>query len=165
MSTRNLRISPREIVRLLRAEILSADNQPELNLTSSKEYRRKGDFRHSTHTPNREPEFDFVTGFALLTIEPRRERDVWVLRVEVETPIGRRSHYDEYGLEHRLLTLDEFEGALHDPKRKRTTVRLSTESPAGREHFEYWLAEMRTRHPRHSEKNRRRNKEPTLGDR
>ena len=154
ISARTLRISARELVRLLRAEIVSANNQPELNLTISKEHRRKGDFRQGTFTPNGEPDFDFVSEFALLTIEPRRERDAWILKIEVETPIGRRSHYDEYGLKRRDLTLDEFEEELRDPMMKRVAVRLATESAAAREHFDQWLAEMRTHHPRRSLKSR-----------
>ena len=154
ISARTLRISARELVRLLRAEIVSANNQPELNLTISKEHRRKGDFRQGTFTPNGEPDFDFVSEFALLTIEPRRERDTWILKIEVETPIGRRSHYDEYGLKRRDLTLDEFEEELRDPMMKRVAVRLATESAAAREHFDQWLAEMRTHHPRRSLKSK-----------
>jgi hypothetical protein len=145
---------------LLRAEIISANGQPELNLIISKEYRRKGDFRYGIHTPNREPDFDFVSEFALLTIEPRRERDVWILKVEVETPIGRRSHYDEYGLEHRYLTLDEFEEELRGPKMKKAAVRLTAESPAAREYFDRWLAEMRAHHPRRSPSRRPRGGHP-----
>ena len=112
MPTLTLRLSAREVVRLLRAEIESARGQPELYFTISTEYLRKGDRAHHVGTPNHEPAFDFVIEHASLTIEPRRERDYWVLKVEVETPVGHRPHYDDAGLLHKDLTLDEFEEIL-----------------------------------------------------
>jgi CBS domain-containing protein len=148
------RLSAREVVRLLRAEIESAKGQPELYFTISKEYLRKGDRAHHSDAPNHEPAFDFVIEHALLTIEPRRERDYWVLKVEVKTPVGRRSHYDDAGLLHKDLTLDEFEQELSVFGKRRIAVRLEAETLAARDHFKQWKLEMRTRHPVRAPKTR-----------
>lgn len=45
------------------------------------------------------------------------------------------------------LTLDEFEGELGSPERKRVTVRFHVQTSAARQDFDWWLADMRTRHP------------------
>jgi CBS domain-containing protein len=151
-STRILRISASEVVRSLRDEIASTNSQPELNLTISKEYVRKKAPRGRTRSADQGPQLDLVNGFALLTIEPRRERDYWVLRVEVETPVGLRSPYDEHGLASRSLTMDEFDEELRSLKDKRIRLRLDAETPAARNHFDRWLSEMRKRHPPPSKK-------------
>lgn len=161
-STHILRISASEVVRLLRDEIAFAKGQPELNLTISKEYIRKKAPRRRTRSADQGPQFDLVSGFALLTIEPRRERDYWVLRVEVETHVGLRSPYDERGLEPSSLTMDEFDEEMRSPKDKRIRLRLETETPAARHHFDRWLSEMRRRYPPPLKK---KASEPTVGPR
>jgi CBS domain-containing protein len=146
-STRVLRSSATEIVRLVREEIATANGQPELNLTISKEYIRRKAPRRRTRSAERGPQLDRVTGFALLTIEPRRERDYWVLKVEVETSVGSRAPYDDRGLESSALTMDEFEEEMRSSKNHRIRLRLEIETSAARRHFDRWLSEMRKRHP------------------
>jgi CBS domain-containing protein len=147
-STRVLRSSAPEIVRLLRDEMASANGQPELNLTISKEYISRKGARCRTKSAEPDPQLDLVTGVALLTIEPRRERDYWALRVEVETAVGLRAPtHAQLPVHPTGHVLDEFEEEMRSPKIQRIRLRLETDTPAARHHFDRWLSEMRKRHP------------------
>ena len=146
-STCTLRISENEVLQLLRAEMASTNSQPELDIAISKDYRRVKRSRQRTRGAKKSPGFEFVNEFALLSIEPRREHDYWVLRVEIETPIGLRVPDDGHGLEFTSLTMKEFDEHMHSPKEKHIRLRLETETPEARRHFNEWLSEMRKSHP------------------
>jgi hypothetical protein len=75
------------------------------------------------------------------------ERDYWVLRVTIERPLGPLSPQEQGVLERKELTLDEFEVELRSADPKEITVRLTSETPTAKRHFDRWLADMRGRHP------------------
>lgn len=139
-----LRLSPLEMVRLLQAEFKAANRQPELAVTASIEYVFDEADRHSKRSEENY-KLDRVTEFGLLAVEPRVERDYWILRIAFERPLGLLPQ-NRHGLTHRDLTLDEFEVALRACERKQITVRLDSETRAAKQHFTRWLAEMRTHH-------------------
>jgi len=132
---------------LLRAETEAADGQPELDTTISDEYIIAEDFDRSAYGLHDGEQFGLVTTVAVLTIEPRMERDYWVLRVTIERPLGPLSPQEQGVLERKELTLDEFETKLGSADPTRTRVRLLYETVAAKQRFDRWLADIRRRHP------------------
>lgn len=160
MPTHTLRLPPADVVRWLRAEMESENGQPDFDLAISKEHITKSKFGGAARGGGRRVRIDVVTEFAVLTVDPHLERDYWVLRVEVEIPLGLHSHHEKAGLGRRDLTLDEFERELNAPTTKQIKVRLETETATSRRHFHRWLLEMRKRHPSRSRTKRLRGTRP-----
>lgn len=166
MPIRTLRLAATEVVRFLRAEIESENGQPPFDLAISKEHITRTKLGRAAHRGGTRAQIDTVTESAVLTVDPHLERDYWVLRVEVETPLGLHSHHEKAGLERKDLTLGEFERELITPKTKQIRVRLETETAASQQHFYRWLLEIRKRHPSRSRVKRlhkTNSKRPTLG--
>lgn len=136
MLTHMLALPAAEAVRLLRAETDAERGQPELDTCAWKEY-----------IIQERADVDLVTELSTLSIEPRVERDYWVLKVTVERALGPLRPEDEGSLARMDMTPDEFEAAFRSPGRKHVTVRLEVETTAARKHFDRWLADMRSRHP------------------
>ena len=151
-----LRLPAAEAVGLLRAETETAHGQPELNTSAWKEYVIKEELHRDADETHQAEDYDRVTSIATLNIEPRLERDYWVLKVVVERRLGLVKPRDEDALARMDMTLDEFEAELRSPGRKRMTVRLAVETAAAKRHFDHWLAEMRSRHPGKKRTKRRR---------
>lgn len=146
MPTRILALPAAEAISLLRAESEAAHGQPELNTSAWKDYVIEEDFDRGVYGIHDGAEFDLVTSVATLNIEPRVERDYWILRVIIERVIGPLPVLAESTLDRTELTLDEFSAEMGVPGPKRTLVRLDVETPIAKEHFDHWLAEMRARH-------------------
>jgi hypothetical protein len=142
-----LALSGLEIVRLLRAETITANGQPELNTTCEKDFIIEEDFDHSAYGIAEDEWFDVVTSETNLTIEPRRESDYWILSVMVERTLGLVRTLDEDKMSHMELSLEEFEIELRSARRKEVTVRLDIQTPDVKQDFDAWLADMRARHP------------------
>lgn len=165
MPTRILRLSATELVRLLRKEMESENGHPDFDLAISKEYVTNSKFDDAARGRGRHAKMGVITESALLTVDPHLERDYWVLRVEVDIPIGLHSRHEKTGLTRRDLTLDEFERELTTPMAKTIRVRLDTETATSHQHFRRWLTEMRKRHSSRSPTKRHprtKPKKPTL---
>lgn len=148
MSTYILGLSAAEVVHLLRAATEAAQGTPELDVGApEKEYVIEEDFDRSAYGLRDGKKFDLATSMATLTIEPRVESGYWVLETVVERPLGPVQASQEDKLVREELTLDEFESELRAPGQKRVVVRLQVQTPAVRQDFDRWLADMRARHP------------------
>lgn len=142
-----LALSATEVVHLLRAETKAANGRPELNTTCEKDYMIEEDFDHRAYGIRDEDRFDLATSVSTLTIEPRVESGYWILSTIVERSLGLVSMSDENKMAFTELTLDEFEIELRTVGRTKITVRVDTQTWAVKQDFDYWLAEMRARHP------------------
>jgi hypothetical protein len=147
MKTFILALSAAEVVHLLQAETKAENGQPEFNTTCEKDYTIEEDFDHGVYGIRDEERFDLVTSVTTLTVEPRREGGYWVLSVVVERMFGLVSTSDENDMAPAELTLDEFTLDLQSIGQKTITVRVDTETSAVKKDFDYWLADMRARHP------------------
>jgi hypothetical protein len=136
-----------EIVRLFRAEYEAAEGQPELDVSRWKEYAIEEGFAGGANAAPEAAKSDLVTAVSTLSIEPRVEHDYWALQVTVERVLGPLADCEDEVVLYRELTLDELEAEFQAPGRKRAKVRLDVSTPAARQHFDRWLADMRTRHP------------------
>lgn len=145
-----------EIAGLLRAETRAAHGQPELNTSAWREYVIEKGFKGRAYGIYGFSRGDLVVEVSTLSIEPRVERDYWILQAIVERPVGPLSEVSEDVMGYAELTFDAFEAALHARGRKRTKARLDVETPAARRHFDRWLAEMRHRHGREPQNGRQR---------
>lgn len=143
-----------EVVRLLRAETVAAFGQPEINMSAWKEYLIEEKFEPGTPGIHERGDYDLVTAVAVLNIEPRVERNYWVLKVIIERPLGSLGPQDEAQLARMEMTLDEFEADMRSAGRKRITVRLVVETSDARQHFDLWLTDLRSRHPREARSSR-----------
>lgn len=147
MPTYILALPGMEVVRLLRAETEAAHGQPELNVSVWQEYVIEEQFERSAYSLHDGEEFDLVTAVAILSIEPRRERDYWTLRTIVERALGPVAARQEGAFARSEMTLDAFDAELRSTGSKLITVRLDAETVTAKEHFDRWLADMRARHP------------------
>jgi hypothetical protein len=136
-----------EAVRLLRTETEAALGQPELDICAWREYVIEEDFDRSAYGIQDGEDLELVTALAILTIEPRVERNYWVLQIMVERALGPLTARDEQSLSRTELTVERFEAELRAAGSKRITVRLEAETPAAKQHFDHWLADIRARHP------------------
>jgi hypothetical protein len=131
-----------EIVHLYRAEWEDTHRQPELDVCIWKEYIVEEGFPGGNGHDN-----DLVTAMNVLSIEPRVERDYWILQVIVERFIGTLAACDAEVVGYKELSLNEFEAEFGGLGHKRVRVRLDAETPSAKHHFDRWLVEMRARHP------------------
>ncbi len=131
-----------EIVRLYRAEWEDTHGQPELDTCIWKEYLVEEGLSGGNGHDN-----DLVTAMAILSIEPRVERDYWILQVIVECFIGTLAACHAEVVGYRELSLGEFEAEFGGLGHKRVRVRLDASTPLAKHHFDHWLVEMRARHP------------------
>ena len=147
MQTYILKLPAEEVVHLLRAETKSAHGEPQLSTSANKEYVIEEEFDCKAYGLQDGKEFDLITSLATLTIEPRVESGYWILQILVERVFGPVRTSEEGQLAFTELTLDEFEEELRGAGRKRVVVRLHVQTPAIRQDFGRWLAEMQARHP------------------
>ena len=136
-----------EAVRLLRAETEAALGQPELDICAWKEYVIEEDFDRSAYGIRDGEDLELVTAVAILSIEPRVERNYWVLEIMVERALGPLTARDEQSLSRTEMTVEKFEVELRATGSKRITVRLEAETAAAKQHFDHWLADIGARHP------------------
>jgi hypothetical protein len=146
MKTYVLGIPANDVVRLLRREIAAANGQPELYYDVWEDYVVTEDFDRRAYGIHGAKEYSLVRATAVLDIEPRVERNYWALKVVAKRPFGPRIVDDANGLLGARLTLDEFAAAFLSPGND-VTVRLETETPEAKIHFDRWLADMFARHP------------------
>ncbi len=146
MSVLVLKLTPAEVVSLLRAETRAAQGAPELAVAAHKEYLIQEDFDAAALGVDKPENVDFVSSMATLTIEPRVESGYWVLEALVERELGPVEKKAEYGMGPRSLSLDEFEAEVDAADVRSASVRLVTQTPEEKQDFERWLADARERH-------------------
>lgn len=141
-----LKMTPQEAVHILRAETECALGAPELNTSAEKEYEIEEDFDFGAYGLDHGGDSILVRSMATLNIEPRVERNYWVLEVTVARTLGLLPVARESDFSHTELSLAEFEAELQSAGAKRTAVRLIVETPEAKKHFDDWLAEMNRKH-------------------
>ena len=147
MRTYQLTIPGKEIVRLVRAEFAAEGGQPELYQTAWRDYLIEEEFDRDSYGLQGRPEYSLVTQEAVLAIEPRVERNYWVLKVVVDEMFGPRVADEEQAMVGADLTLDEFEKGFLSSGHGKVTVRLETQTVEAKRHFDDWLNALRIRHP------------------
>ncbi|RTL83379.1 MAG: hypothetical protein EKK29_14520, partial [Hyphomicrobiales bacterium] len=152
MSVFVIKLTPAEVVRLLRAETQAALGAPELNVAAKKEFLIEEDFDAAAYGLADATDFDLVKSTAVLTIEPRVESGYWVLETSVERDFGPVKKTEEYGMTPTELSLDEFEAELDGAGTQSVVVRLVTQTADGKKDFDDWLAAAQARHGRFASK-------------
>jgi hypothetical protein len=147
MATYVLHIPPKEVVRVVRAETNAAGGQPELYENAWQDYVIEEDYDRRAYGLEDGEQYDLVSVDAVLKIEPRLEQNYWVLTVEAKKQIGPRVIEDENGLIGAELTLEEFEANFLSPGDCEVVVRLQTQTPEAKKHFDSWWAGIGERHP------------------
>jgi hypothetical protein len=147
MKTSFLRILPAEVVRLLRAEIDAAQGAPELYLGGQEDFLIEENFDRRAYGLDDASEYDLVTVEATLTVEPRVERDYWILSLVYRKELGLQLTKDEDAFFGGELTLDEFETRFLAPGDGVVGVRLDVETPEAKRHFDRWWADLNERYP------------------
>ncbi|MGJ0508321.1 MAG: hypothetical protein ACR652_14615, partial [Methylocystis sp.] len=146
MSTFVLKLTPDDVIQLLRAEIDAARGAPELAIAARKEFIIEEEFDAAAHNLSDATDYDLVTSTAILTVEPRVEGGYWVLETAVERKLGPVRRADEIGMTPSALSLDEFETEVNGAGPAQIDVRLVTESAEGKQDFDAWLAALQARH-------------------
>jgi hypothetical protein len=143
-----LRLSPEEVVRLLRAEIEEAHGQPELYLNGREYFLIEEDFDRQAYGLDGDIGYDLVKQEAEFTIEPRIEQDYWALSLVFSRDLGLQpsSKEDEFP-NNPELTLDGFESRFLGRKDARVRVRLLVQTPEAKRHFDDWWSSINARHP------------------
>jgi hypothetical protein len=158
-----LKMSPLEVVHILRAESSRAEGEPELNTSAEKEYVIEEDFDYAAYGLTDINKFNLVSSVATLNIEGRLEHNYWVLETTVSRNLGPLPVAEESEFARVKLTPGEFEKELCDPGPKHTAVRLHTETLLAKKHFEDWLAETRRMNPNAAKEQQTSRNEPTAG--
>jgi hypothetical protein len=148
MKTYLLRTAPAEVVRLLRAETAAAEGQPELYLEGRQDFLIEEDFDRCAYGLTDGSRYDLVTAEAELTVEPRVERDDWMLSLVYSKDLGPQLTEDENAFFGGELTLDEFDTRFLAPGDAVVTVHLAVQTPEAKRHFDHWWADLNARHPR-----------------
>ena len=80
-------------------------------------------------------------------VEPRVERNYWILQVRNRDVLGlRRTSEEDAYLDETGMNLDAFEAQFISPSKGEITVRLLTETREAKEHFDDWFARFKAKH-------------------
>lgn len=143
-----LRLPVQEIIRLVRAATEASEGAPEFYVEAYRHYTVEEDYDRSTYVLRDKNQFDLVMAEAVLQIEPRLEQNYWVLSVIVHEELGPQNAEDETAFLGRPLTLDAFEADVLAHPEAAVSVRLETDTPSAKAHFDQWWADLKARHPR-----------------
>ncbi len=146
MTTYILGVPGTEIVRLLRRETAAAGGQPELFYNVWEDYIVEEEFDRHAFGIRDGREYSLVSIEAVLNIEPRVERDYWVLKVIANHELGPQNRDQVNALVRAELTLDAFATGFLSPDNE-VSVRLEAETAKAKEDFGRWLVEKRRRYP------------------
>ncbi|MDE2583566.1 MAG: hypothetical protein KGL52_18170 [Rhodospirillales bacterium] len=141
-----LRISPAEIIRLIRAEAAASGGQPEFYVSAYHDYVIEEDYDRAAYGVGGDARRDLVTAEAVLSVEPRLEQNYWVLSIVVRQELGPQAIDDENALLGVPLTVDAFRARFLTPDAGKVSVRLAVRTPQARAHFDRWWAELNARH-------------------
>ena len=144
----SLRLPPEEIVRVVQAEITATGGAPEFYLSANADFVIEEDYDRAAYGVLGGDQYDLVMSQAVLSIEPRVERNYWVLSIIVRKVIGPQIIADENSFIGVPLSLDEFVTRLAAPDVGRVSVRLETQTLLAKAHFDAWWAEIAAQHPR-----------------
>ncbi len=147
MTTYSLHIRPEEVVRLIRTERAIEEGQPQFYVDAWEDYVIEEDYDRSAYGLHDGYKYDLASIEAELNIEPRIEQDYWILSVLVHKDLGPQIIEDENSLVGAELTLDEFEEWFLKPHDAATSVRLETQTPRAKAHFDQWWDDLKARHP------------------
>jgi hypothetical protein len=143
-----LRIPPAEVVRLLRAEIAAAHGQPEIYLAGRGDFLIEEEFDRRAYDLADGSGYNLVTEEAELVVEPRVERDYWVLSLVYSKELGPQRVEDEARFFGGELTVDDFADRFLAKGDGVIKVRLDVQTPEAERHFARWWADLNARHPR-----------------
>ncbi len=147
INTYRLRLSPREIIRVLRAEVAGTGDAPELYVNAYSDFLIEEDYDRAAYGLCGDNRHNLVTSEAVLNIEPHLEQNYWVLSVVAHKVLGPQIIGDEKSHVGEPISLDEFESRFVAADPGRVSVRLATETPLAKSHFDAWWASVAGRHP------------------
>jgi hypothetical protein len=147
MPVYSLRLPPEEIIRVIKAEIAATSGAPEFYVYANADFIIEEDYDRDVYGVRNASQYDLVMSESVLGIEPRIERNYWILSVIVRKVIGPRIIADENSFIGSPLSLDEFAARLANPEGGSVRVRLEIETPLAKSHFDAWWAELAARHP------------------
>lgn len=147
VTTYSLRLPPQEVVRLVRAEIDAASDDPELYESAYQDYVIEEDYDRRAYGLADDEQYDLVTSEAVMNIEPRIEQNYWVLSVIVHKDLGPQVIADENAFIGVELSLDAFESQFVARDDGTVRVYLEAATPAARRHFDRWWQDLSARHP------------------
>lgn len=146
MEQYTLDIPGREIARWIQEEKAEKGGEIDFFEGARVEYAIDEDFDRAAWGLHDGEDYDLVSFKAVLDVEPRLERNYWILSVTVEDVLGPRQVTEEEPYAPRELTLEEFISEFLSLAEGTVTVKVWTETPQARKHFDDWLASMRARH-------------------
>lgn len=152
MTVLSLRKSPKEIIRLLKAEIKAAGGQPGFYVNAHHDYRIEEDFDRVAYGLENDTRQNLVTEEAVLHVEPRVEQNYWVLSINAYKELGPQMMAHENALSGAPLALDEFGSAFIEPGTYKVNVRLTLSTPKAHSHFDRWWKGLKVCHPRSSKR-------------
>jgi len=158
-----LKLTPAEVMDLVRSETRAALGAPELAIAAQRAYQIEEEFDVAAYGLSDARDVDLVKSIATLTVEPRVESGYWVLETVVERNFGPLPKARQEEMVPGGLSLDDFEAELESSDISRKTVRLLTQTTGAREEFERWLAEARER-SRHYVRERKMTKSSERSD-
>lgn len=141
-----LDISGWEIVRWIKEEKSQAAGHLDFFVAAEVDYTVEEEFDRKAYGIEDGEEYDLVSFKAVLDVEPRVERNYWVLQVQVAESLGPRKKFEEEPFAFRELTVDAFERDFLSLGEATVTVKVWTETPNAREHFDDWFAQMKSKH-------------------
>lgn len=141
-----LDISGQEIVRWVKEEKRDAGGYLDFYEEAEVEYMIEEDFDRKAYGIRDGEDYDLISFKAVLDIEPRVEQNYWILQVQVTEVLGPRRKFEEEPLETRPLTVEEFESAFLPLGKATVIVKVWTETPNAKEHFDDWFARMKSKH-------------------
>jgi len=141
-----LDISGREVVRWVKEEKSEEGGHLDFYETAEVEYSLEEEFDREAYGIHDGEDYDLVSFKAVLDIEPRVERNYWILQVQVTEFLGPRHRIEEEPLASRELTVEEFESEFLPLAEAAVTVKVWTETPNAKEHFNDWFARMKSKH-------------------
>jgi hypothetical protein len=137
--------SAEDIVRWLKEE--SESGSLEFYVNAWKQYRLEEEFDRSKYAVEHPEDFDLVSVVAGVDVEPRVERNYWVLQVRIRDVIGlRRTSEEDAYLDEAAMNLDAFAAQFIGPSKGEISVRLLAETREAKGHFDDWFASFMAKH-------------------
>ena len=141
-----LDISGWEIVRWVKEEKSETGGYLDFYEEAEVEYSMEEEIDRKAYGIHDGEDYDLVSFEAVLVIEPRVERNYWILQVQVAEILGPRQRIEEEPLVSRELTVEQFESEFLPLGEATVTVKVWTETPNAKEHFDDWFARMKSKH-------------------
>lgn len=141
-----LDISGWEIVRWIKEEKSEAGGYRDFYAEAEVEYLMEEEFDRKAYGVRDAEDYDLISFKAVLDIEPRVEQNYWILQVQVKEALGPRPKFEEDMFATRELTVEEFESEFLPLGEATVTVKVWTETPNAKEHFDDWFARMKSKH-------------------